>query len=126
MNEIQIIQKQLASERAHFTEVAQLCAAGGRGASAEFATACTDYLAFALTRFEPAVTERLAAALARGLDAGFLSDFEQSSRAHFEKLDALLTRNAPVTEWRALARIDADSIVAERARYSRIKATLPT
>ena len=126
MNETQIIQKQLATERAHFTEVAQLCARAARSAPADFATACTDYFAFALTRFEPRVTARLAAALARGLETGFLSDFEHSARAHFEKLDALFTRNAPVTEWRAVARIDADSIFAERTRYARVKATLPT
>jgi hypothetical protein len=125
MNEIQIIQKQLATERAHFSEIAQLCAAAGTG-GAIFAAACTDYFGFAVTRFEPAVAERLAASLAQGLSAGFLSEFAQSSRAHFEKLDALLVRNVPVTEWRAVSRIDADSIFAERTRYARVKAALPT
>lgn len=125
MNEIQIIQKQLATERAHFSEITQLCAAAGTGGGS-FATACTDYFGFAVTRFEPRVAERLAAALAQGLSAGFLSEFAQSSQAHFEKLDALLLRNAPVTEWRAVSRIDADSIFAERTRYARVKAALPT
>jgi hypothetical protein len=125
MNEIQIIQKQLATERTHFAEVSQLCAASGLN-GADFAAACTDYFAFAVTRFEPAVAERLAATLARGLDSAFLSDFDASSRAHFERSDALLTRNVPVTEWRAVSRIDADSIFAERTRYARVKATLPT
>jgi len=41
-------------------------------------------------------------------------------------LEALLARNVPVTEWRAVSRIDADSIFAERARYARVKAALPT
>lgn len=126
MNEIQIIQNQLATERAHFAEVARLCAAGGVSGSSEFATACTDYFAFAVTRFDPTVAARLAATLAGGLNAGFLSEFDESAHAHFQKLDALLTRNVPVTEWRAVSRIDADSIFAERTRYARVKATLPT
>jgi hypothetical protein len=125
MNEIQIIQKQLATERAHFAEVAHSCALEGRGNS-EFVAACTDYFAFAVTRFEPAVGENLAATLARGLNAEFLSAFTAATRAHFDKLDALLTQNQPVTEWRALSRIDADSIFAERTRYARFKATVTT
>ena len=125
MNETQIIQRQLATERAHFAEVSQLCAANGGGGS-DFAAACTEYFAFAVTRFEPPIAERLATALAQGLNAEFLSAFEASARSHFEKLDANLTRNLPVTEWRAISRIDADSIFAERARYARVKATLPT
>jgi hypothetical protein len=124
MNEIQSIQKQLATERAHFDEIAQLCAAAG-ASGPSFAAACTDYFAFAVTRFEPAATERLAALLARGVSGEFLSEFEQSSRVHFQKLDALLARNPPVTEWRAIPRIDADSIFAERARYARVKAAIP-
>jgi len=124
MNEIQIIQKQLATERAHFAEVAQWCAAGGVSGS-DFAAACTDYFAFAVTRFDPSVAERLSAKLAGGLNSGFLSDFDESARAHFHKLDALFTRNVPVTQWRAVSRIDADSIFAERTRYARVKAALP-
>ncbi len=125
MNEIQIIQKQLATERAHFAEVAQLCAPEGRGSS-DFLAACTDYFAFAATRFEPAVAANLAAALARGLNGEYLSSFAAASRAHFDKLDALLTPYQPVIEWRAVARIDADSIFAERIRYARVKATATT
>lgn len=125
MNETQIIQKQLATERAHFAEVSQLCGPDGTGGS-DFVTACTDYFAFAVTRFEPSVAERLAATLARGLNAEFLSAFEAGARNHFQKLDAMLARNLPVTEWRAISRIDADSIVAERTRYARVKATRPT
>ena len=124
MNETQIIQNQLATERAHFSEIAQLCAAAGTG-GASFATACTDYFGFAVTRFEPPVAERLAATLAQGLSAGFLSEFARISQAHFEKLDAMRLRNVPVTEWRAVSRIDADSIFAERTRYARVKAALP-
>jgi hypothetical protein len=109
----------------HFAEVAQLSAASGVS-GADFVAACTDYFAFAITRFEPAVAERLSAMLALGLTPGFLSEFEASARAHFQKLDALLTRTVPVTGWRAVSRIDADSIFAERTRYARVKATLRT
>ncbi len=125
MNETQIIQNQLATERAHFAEVSQLCGRDGAGNSA-FVAACTDYFAFAITRFEPPVAERLAATLARGLNAEFLSAFEESARDHFQKFDGMLARNLPVTEWRALARIDADSIFAERTRFARVMATRPT
>jgi hypothetical protein len=37
----------------------------------------------------------------------------------------MLSRNLPVTEWRTVSRIDADSIFAERTLYSRVKATIP-
>jgi hypothetical protein len=129
MNEIQIIQQQLATERAHFAEVADACAgqqAGGRLTPAgDFVTACTDYFAFAVTRFEPQSTRTLAAHLAAGLGPEFLRAFTEASRRHFETLDEMLVRNLPVTEWRAASRIDADSIFAERARYSRVKVTIP-
>ena len=169
MNEIQIIQKQLATERAHFDEVAQVCAAwlrgGGRGAgggdaatvisadtgasavgasaagasaagasaagagssSAEgnFVAACADYFAFAVTRFDAMKARQLAAQLAGGPRPEFLQAFTEASRRHFERLDAMLSRNLPVTEWRAVSRIDADSIFAERTLYSRVKATIP-
>jgi hypothetical protein len=123
MNEIQIIRKQLATERAHFAEVAQACSQL-QTARGDFVTACTDYFAFAVTRFEAA--PELVAQLASGLSPEFLAAFTEASCRHFEKLDAVLARNLPVTEWRAVSRIDADSIVAERVRYSRVKATIPT
>lgn len=129
MNEIQIIQKQLATERAHFEEVAQACAnrlgADARSADDKFAAACADYFAFAVTRFEAPTARELAKQLAGGPRREFLQAFAEASRKHFERLDAMLTRNLPVTEWRALSRIDADSIFAERTCYSRVKATLP-
>jgi hypothetical protein len=123
MNEIQIIQKQLATERAHFAEVAAACTQV-HAAAGDFVSACTDYFAFAVTRFESA--QELAAQLAKGLSPQFLSAFTEGSRRHFDKLDALLTGNLPVTQWRSVSRIDADSIFAERARYGRVKATIPT
>jgi hypothetical protein len=125
MNEIQIIQRQLATERANFSEVAAVCAAH-LGSGGEFAAACTDYFAFAVTRFEPQTAQRLAAQLTAGLGTQFLQDFTTAARQHFERLDGLLTRNLPVTQWRALSSIDADSIFAERTCFSRVKATIPT
>lgn len=128
MNEIQIIQKQLATEREHFTEVASLARAFvhepivGRALLA----ACTDYFAFAVTRFTPEVSEALAAQLAAGVNTDFLRAFEDAARAYYARLDPLLARNLPVSEWRAISRIDADSIYAERARYARVKAVIPT
>ena len=123
MNEIQIIQNQLATERAHFGEITALCAAATSPTSVG---ACTDYFSFAVTRFEPGVAEKLASQLAKGLDAAFLGAFDDACRAHFEKVDSLLGRSLPVTEWRAVSRIDADSIFAERARYTRVKTALST
>ena len=124
MNEIQIIQKQLATERANFAEVAQACAAR-LSAGGEFAAACADYFAFAVTRFETQSAQRLTAQLGAGLGPEFLRTFAAESRNHFERLDGLLTRNLPVTQWRAISRIDADSIFAERSLYGRVKATSP-
>jgi hypothetical protein len=127
MNEIQIIHQQLATERAHFAEVANVCAAAQSGghltASSELATACNDYFRFAVTRFESAPA--LAAQLALGLNPEFLTAFTEASRRHFAAVDTLLARNLPVTEWRTISKIDADSIFAERARYGRVKATIP-
>jgi hypothetical protein len=127
MNEIQIIHQQLATERAHFAEVVNVCGAAQGGprltASGEWATACSDYFRFAVTRFESA--HALTAQLALGLSPEFLTAFTEASRRHFAALDALLARNLPVTEWRAISRIDADSIFAERARYGRVKAAIP-
>jgi hypothetical protein len=124
MNEIQIIQKQLATERANFAEVADACAAHLSGGG-EFAAACTDYFAFAVTRFEAQSAQRLTAQLGAGLGPAFLRAFTEESRRHFERLDGLLTRNLPVTEWRAISQINADSIFAERTLYGRVKATSP-
>jgi hypothetical protein len=149
MNEIQIIQKQLATERAHFDAVAQACAAwlgaggrsadgrgagggdavtagaGGSSADGNFVAACADYFAFAVTRFDAAKARQLAAQLAGGPRPEFLQAFTETSRQHFERLDAMLSRNLLVTEWRAVSRIDADSIFAERTLYSRVKSTIP-
>lgn len=128
MNEIQIIQSQLATEQLHFKEVANACAAaldaGNFAARDDFAAACAAYFAFAVTRL-PGISS---APQAQAPDAEwreFLRVFNTRSTQHFAAIDALLTRSLPVTEWRARSRIDADSIVTERARYERVKAAAP-
>ena len=128
MNEIQIIQSQLATERLHFAEVANACAAaldtGTSAARSDFAAACADYFAFAVTRLAWNSS-------APGPDAPvdrwreFLRAFNDQATTHFGALEQLLGRNLPVPEWRALSRIDADSIFTERAFYGRVKATVP-
>jgi hypothetical protein len=124
MNEIQIIQKQVATERDHFAEVAAACARH-LGADGSFLAVCAEYFAFALTRFDTPVAQQLTTLLASGPNAEFLRAFTEASRRHFERLDSMLTQNVLVTEWRAAARIDADSIFAERTRYGRVKTTIP-
>ena len=125
MNEIQIIQSQLATERLHFTEVAQACAAaldnGTFAARSDLAVACADYFAFAVTRLGGNPRAPSADAAADRWHE-FLRAFNEQATKHFGTLDALLTRNLPVSECRALARIDADSIFTERAYYGRVKA----
>lgn len=128
MNEIQIIQSQLATERLHFAEVANACAAaldnGKLAAHGDFAAACADYFAFAVTRL--AWNSR-----APGPDAPeerwreFLRAFNDQATTHFAELQMLLPRNLPVAQWRALSKIDADSIFTERTYYGRVKATVP-
>jgi hypothetical protein len=135
MNEIQIIQRQLATERLHFAQVAHAC--GGALANAtrggEFAQACSDYFTFAVSRFDTDSQAAVKLEVARSALASaaepawreFLRVFDADAQRHFAGLDARLTKSAPVAQWRALSRIDADSIFAERALYERVKATLP-
>jgi hypothetical protein len=137
MNEIQIIQQQLGTERLHFSEVANACAAaldsGNLAPGGEFTAVCADYFAFAVTRLAGVANGRAALKLEAARSDGpaserwreFLPVFKDESGKHFAAVDSLLTRNPPVTEWRAVSKIDADSIFAERARYDRVKSTLP-
>jgi len=128
MNEIEILQSQLATERLHFTEVARSCMVAletGRFAGTDFAQACADYLAFAITRLTWKSTV-LPRADASGADwRQLLRLFAEASEQHFAALEACRKRNLSVSEWRALAKIDADSIFTERARYGRVMATAP-
>jgi hypothetical protein len=138
MNEIQIIQRQLATERLHFAEAASACAGALDNATwaeaSEFAHACADYFAFAVSRFAAGSTaaaklQALRAANPVSTDAlwrDFLRLFNADWQQHFARLDARLMRGTPVTQWRALSGIDADSIFTERALYERVQATLPS
>jgi len=139
MNEIQIIRQQLATERLHFAEVAQACVAaldsGKFAADSQFIAASADYLAFALTRLSGASSVQAPVSNAASLQVpganapvehwrAFLAAFTAHARKRFETLDELAARNPLVTEWRAVSRIDADSIFTERARYERFKAAV--
>jgi hypothetical protein len=138
MNEIQLIQQQLATERLHFAEVAGVCEGALANATlagaSEFAHACADYFAFAVSRFDADSTAAAKLEAARLADPAspslawrdFLRVFNAEMQQHFVGLDLRLARNAPITRWRAVSRIDADSIFTERALYERVKATLPS
>jgi hypothetical protein len=154
MNEIQLLRAQLATERRHVLAVASTCAGAHRRAAtypetpalAVLAQASTAYLALVVGWFE-ARDARLTAlgthlppgeALGRealgkiraganpaeawGACAALLSGAWDSRRA---AIDALCAANPRVTDWRAFAGIDADSIHEERALYARVRAALP-
>jgi hypothetical protein len=55
----------------------------------------------------------------------FLRFFSGVWSARRDEIDRLFERQAKVADWRAVSDIDADSIVDERSRYARVKATLP-
>ena len=80
--------------------------------------------------------EKLAAALACTTAPAPHSNAQQSWRefaqffnsvwsARRDAIDALLAANGRTTDWRLIAGIDADSILEERARYARVRTTLP-
>ena len=128
MNEIQIIQSQLATERAHFVEITNLCAAaleqGKLPGNANLAVACADYFAFAVTRL-PGVGASPKAQDSTTHWREFLQTFNDRATHHFATVDELRGRNLAVTEWRTRSGINADSIVMERERYARVKAAVP-
>jgi hypothetical protein len=55
----------------------------------------------------------------------FLRFFSGAWSARRDEIERLFERQAKVSDWRTVSAIDADSIVAERSRYARVKATLP-
>jgi hypothetical protein len=55
----------------------------------------------------------------------FLRFFSSAWSARRDEIDRLFQRQAKIAEWRTVSDIDADSIVDERNRYARVKATLP-
>jgi hypothetical protein len=57
--------------------------------------------------------------------ADFLLFFDGPWSARRDALDKLFAKHARITDWRAVSAIDADSILDERNRYARVRATLP-
>jgi hypothetical protein len=55
----------------------------------------------------------------------FLHFFSSAWSARRDEIDRLFERQAKIADWRTVSDIDADSIVDERTRYARVKATLP-
>jgi hypothetical protein len=178
MNEIELIRRQLATERAHAGAVASACAAAGAraadkadgGQGAEFAQACVDYLVCVLAWFEerdqragdladrlrprgtPAqralaealarpgrsreALEKLERAVAADRDAArraeapslwreFAHYFESVWKVRRETIDARLAEGLRAPDWREVAGIDADSILAERRYYERVRDAIP-
>jgi hypothetical protein len=72
--------------------------------------------------------ERLAAAVAGTPRHGWL-EFAQYFNgvwsARRDAVEGLLAASQRVADWRAIAGIDADSILEERQRYARVRAALP-
>jgi hypothetical protein len=138
MNEIQIIQQQLAIERLHFAEVANTFASSLDEATlptlSEFTHACAEYFAFAVAHLGTDSKSGAKLTVARAAEAtgavtawrGFIREFNSDIAKHFSGLHGTLTPSAPITQWRALSRIDADSIFAERALYEQVRKTLPS
>lgn len=81
----------------------------------------------ALDRLEAALAARPAAAAAGARPAveEFARFFRAAWRTRRAALDALLDTGARTADWRAIAGLDADSIMDERTRYARVAASLP-
>jgi hypothetical protein len=58
--------------------------------------------------------------------AEFLHFFNGPWSLRRDELDRLLEAHTKVTDWRTVSGIDADSMVDERNRWARVKATMPT
>jgi hypothetical protein len=134
MNEIELIRRQLVHELEHVSEVAAVCATdykrdGANGS--EHRQACLDYLAWASGQFKSTTGVEVLAQLEtlRGTAPAeaqwreFLQLFQRHWQTRVAAVNDLLERNPPVTEWRAVGRVDADSVLEERERYGRVRAT---
>ena len=147
MNEIELLRRQLADERRHVREVASACAAASLAAATALAgdmpaawqRACSAYLECVLGWFDERdarLPDRTAlAALGpthrerKALERAAWQDLAQLINGPWDErraaIDALLATNPRVADWRALSRIDADSIRRERELYARCRAALP-
>jgi hypothetical protein len=87
-----------------------------------------DFLAPAGGSFAPAggsFADRSVAGRSVARWTDFLRFFSGAWSARRDEIDRLFERQAKVADWRMVSAIDADSIVDERSRYARVKATLP-
>jgi hypothetical protein len=90
---------------------------------------------FALPGTSREALAKLEAALRSGSDgdpqsgprvwAEFLQFFDGAWRTRRDSLEKFFAQHARITDWRAMSAIDADSILDERTRYSRVLASLP-
>jgi len=81
----------------------------------------------ALERLEAALNSPAAAAgEARRVGEEFAEFFRAAWSVRREAIDALLAASARTADWRAVAGVDADSIVQERERYAAVLAARPT
>jgi hypothetical protein len=81
----------------------------------------------ALAKLERAVAagSDTAAAEASGLWQDFARYFDGVWSARRDAIDARLAEELRPAQWRIVAGIDADSILEERRRFARVRATLP-
>jgi hypothetical protein len=82
----------------------------------------------ALERLAKAVAAATAGSAAGDLQGSwreFAQYFNGTWSARRDALDGLLAPSPRAADWRAIAGIDADSILEERQRYARVSATLP-
>src|SRR5262249_25602695 len=128
MNELQIIQNQLQTERRHLEQAAAACAAALNAVDTRtgerFLDACSGYFSFALAQADPERIRLASAApgllpVPKALDGperwrSFLEACRWLMARHFDALQALQSESQSITTWRRRSGIDADSILAER------------
>ncbi len=139
MNELELLRDQLDTEMRHFSAVSCACSEilqKSGGGNEAFVRACLEYLAFAAERLQgerdPELTQALRSAQAlTGAAAAshwqrFAALLERQLQTRRAAVKAARERGATIAEWRALARLDADSIVREREQYQLLRRAQPT
>jgi hypothetical protein len=149
MNEVQLIQSQLALERRHALEVAAECAAAVP--SPELRHACAEYLEQVLgwceererrlatlqhslpesgatpPRAPSGEAQRLLAGARSGGDWIALAEFLRGGwAARREALEQWLAARARIADWRAVSALTADVILKERELYARTRSLRPS
>lgn len=79
----------------------------------------------ALAKLEAALGESSANEVAAHRWNEFLHFISGPWSTRRDEIDRLLRSHTKVTDWRTVSAIDADSIVDERNRWARVKATIP-